>query len=293
MAGEYCIEERSVMTRETDKPSRVEEAFFNGESFSDEVDPELVALAEAPSPWTPLLLLLIAFAAGFLASQYASDARYAVSSSRFVELGDVQFWTTSDQRVYHGELVIPSNRFARLEGVAQRRAVIGGTGYVKLTGVPVFAEVPRDALDDPSRDQTFGDFLAYGGDRHSVGLPGRLIAFEDLPRRYSGITRYLAKGFELSLCGVQNDPALTSALRAERERSILALTERLGRLPSEAEELAAVGPECQKAWLYQEGATPAKHRKYLMVFLFLLGVSLVSLGLAARWVYVFRVYQRQ
>lgn len=270
-----------------DQRSHAEEAFFG----SNEVDPELVALAETPNPWTPLLLLLVSIVAAYLAVQYFGDAKYAVSKGTYAELGDVEFWQSSNSRIVNGELVLPTNRYVRLEGVAQRRAAIGSLGYTKLVGVPVFAEVPKDLLSDPDRRTTVGDYYAPGGDRHAVSQPGRLVAFEDLPRRYNGIARYLAKSFELNLCGVEQDPGLMRAFRAERDRSILELNERLGRVASSAEVLKELGPECQKAWLFQEGRSPSEHRGYLFVFLFLAIVSVSAFGLAIRWVYVFRVRQ--
>lgn len=272
-----------------DQRSDAEEAFFG----DYEVDPELVALAEAPNPWTPLLLLLVAIVAAYLGAQYLGDARYALqSSSRYTTLGDVEFWGTSNDRFVDGQLVLPSNRYVHIEGVSQRRAALGGLGYTKLVGVPVFAEVSRELLNDPSRSSTVGDYLAVGGDRHTVGLPGRLVPFDQLPRRYEGITRYLAKAFEMNLCGVEGDPDLLRALRAERDRQILGLNERLGRVASRAEIAREIGPECERAWLYQEGRAPKDHRGYLYIFVFLGLVSALSVGLAIRWMVVFRVWER-
>ena len=132
-------------------------------------------------------------------------------------------------------------------------------------------------------------YLSLGGDRHSVSEPGRLVALSSLPRRYDGVARYLSRAFEMSLCGVSGDADLMRALRSERERSIVALEERIGHAPSRAEVLSEVGPECETAWIFQEGVSPKDHRKYLFIFLFLSAVGVVSLALAGRWVWVFRV----
>lgn len=264
------------------------EAMFFGE---DSLDPELVALAQPPNPLTPIVLLMLGGFAAFLMAQYAHDAAYVISKNEVVELGDVMTWTGDNSYVRDGEYLLPENRLTRLEGVTQRRAVIGNHGYAKLTGVPIFAEVSLEALDEASQQgRSMREYLDMGGDRHVVSEPGRLVRFSKLPMRYQAIARYLSRSFEMPLCGVDLDPELLRAFSMERERRIMSLGDQIDREPTPAEIAAHIGPSCYDAWLYQEGVRPADHRPYAIGFAV---VSLLFLGCIAaliHWVRRFREF---
>lgn len=265
-----------------------DEAAFFGEEF---LDPELVALAPPPNPLTPIVLLMLGAFAAFLMSQYAHDAAYVLAKDSVIELGDVMTWTGDNSYSRDGQYLLPENRLARLEGVTQRRAVIGDRGYAKLTGVPIFAEVSVDALDEASqRGRTVGEYLDMGGDRHVVSEPGRLVRFSKLPMRYQAIARYLSRSFEIPLCGVDLDAELLRAFAMERERRIMHLADQIDRDPTPEEISAHIGPPCYDAWLYQEGVRPADHRPYAIGFAV---VSLLFLGCIAalvHWVRRFREF---
>lgn len=278
-------------SREKQDLSDVEARFF-GEYEGEEVDPELVALAHGPNALFPfILLLLIAFSA-FLVHQYWRDAAYFFADEQPAVLGDVVSWYSGDNfRVEEGQLVLPENRYAVLEGVTQRRAVVGDRGFAKLVGVPVFAEVDAELLHESSSvARTMGELLDFGGDRHVVQAPGRLISFSKLPIRYRGLEKYFSRVFEMEICGVRGDAELSRVLRSERERQILMLGEDLGRPPTETEILQQVGPACQEAWLYQEGVRPQDHRSYVVGVSVVAVVFLSSLIFLALWIRRYREF---
>lgn len=274
--------------RNSSERSEAEAQFF-GRFEGEEVDPELVALAHGPNALMPFILLLLSVFAGFLMHQYRYEAAYYFAKPTPTELGDVMTWRSDDPRFERGQLVLPENRYVALEGVTQRRALIAQQGFAKLVGVPVFAEVEAALLHETSETaRTVGQLLELGGDRHLVEVPGRLISFDRLPIRYNGIASYLSRVFEVEICGVQADPDLIRALRAERERGILQLNESLGRAASEDEIVRTLGPECQDAWLFQEGVAPSDHRGYLIGFSVLALVLLLSLVFLGVWIKRYR-----
>lgn len=271
--------------------SSAAEAEFFARFEGEEVDPELVALAHGPNPMIPLILVLLSVFAAFLMHQYWYDAAYYFARPNATQLGDVVTWRSDNPRFEAGRLVLPENRYAALEGVTQRRALVASQGYAKLVGVPVFAEVDARLLHERAESaRTMGQLLEFGGDRHVVEQPGRLISFSKLPIRYRGIAKYLSRAFEVEICGVEGDPDLIRALRAERERGILQLGERLGRAATELEILQQVGPSCEEAWLFQEGVKPADHRSYLIGFSVVTLVLLASLGFLVVWIRRYRVF---
>lgn len=281
---------------ETDGQQRdtsVEARFF--EAYSDDgLDPELVAIAHGPNPLLPAILLLLVVFAGFMLTQNADDAAYFFVDSQPTELGDVMSWTEgANRRIEEGQLVLPLHRYARLEGVTQRRAVIGDRGFAKLAGVAVIAEMDASLLDETDASRmTVGDYLAFGGEHHVVTEPGRLVKFSELPFRYQRVAGYLSRAFEIEFCGIDADPELIRALRAERERKILMLGEPLGRPATDGEILHALGPACHEVWLFQEGVAPSDHRGAVIVCAGLLLVLLGSIVSLVVWVRRYRAFHR-
>jgi len=276
--------------RDTLGQSAAEAAFF-GTKDDASIDEELVALAHGPNPLIPLILILLAAFAGFLIKQYWNDALYALESQDATRIGDVLDWKTSFDADDEGNLNLPQNQYVQLRGVTQRRAVIGQRGYAKLAGVPVFAEVDPAVLNERSETaRTYGQMLEFGGDRYVVEKPGRLVTMDALPVRYQHIASYLSHVFEMSICGVDLEPELDRALRAERERKILDLSQRLGHAPSKAEVLEHVGPACEQAWLFQEGLKPKDHRGFLTAWLIAWVVIAGSFAFLALWIQRYRAF---
>lgn len=269
------------------------EADFFGRADQDAIDEELVALAHGPNPLIPLILLLLAAFAAFLIKQYWNDALYALESEDPTEIGDVFDWPTQFPRDDEGQQQLPANQYVKLRGVTQRRAVIGHNGYAKLAGVPVFAEVDPSVLNERSDTaRTYGQMLEFGGDRYVVEKPGRLVPMDVLPVRYQHIARYLSHVFEMNICGVDLEPDLDRALRAERERQLLDLSERLGHAPSKAEVMQTLGPPCESAWLFQEGLAPKQHRGFLVAWVVAWGVLATAIGFLIVWIQRYRAFYR-
>lgn len=274
--------------RDTLVSSDAEAEFFGDE---DALDEELVALAHGPNPMIPLILVLLGAFAGFLIVQYWHDALYTLRSSEPEVLGDVLDWRNEQTLDAEGHFVLPRNRYVQLRGVTQRRAVIGELGYAKLAGVPVFAELDPSLLNERSTSaRTYGQMLEFGGERYVVTKPGRLVPFDDLPVRYQHIARYLSHAFEMQICGVDLEPELERALRAERERQVLALGESLGHTPSRKEIVTTLGPTCETAWLFQEGLEPQDHRGFTIAWVAAWLVLFGSIGFLGVWVQRYRAF---
>lgn len=270
--------------------SEAEAAFFGARS-EDAIDEELVALAHGPNPLIPLILILLGLFAAFLIKQYWHDALYTLEPSEAQDVGDVLEWRERYESDDEGHLQLPRNQYVKLRGVTQRRAVVGQNGYAKLAGVPVFAEVDPSVLNERSESaRTYGQMLEFGGDRYVVEEPGRLVPMADLPVRYQHIARYLSHVFEMNICGVELDADLDRALRAERERQVLALGETLGHTPSRAEVLEHLGPTCEPAWLFQEGLEPRAHRGFLTAWVVAWLVLVGCVGFSFVWVRRYRAF---
>lgn len=281
---------------ETDGQQRdteLEERFFDAYS-DDGVDPELVAIAHGPNPLLPAIMLLLIVFSGFMLSQNLRDVEYFFADSQPAQLGDVMGWTEgANRRMEEGQLVLPLHRYAQLEGVTQRRAVIGDRGFAKLAGVALIAELDASLLDETAGKRlTVGDYLAFGGEHHVVTEPGRLVKFSQLPFRYQRVAGYLSRAFEIEFCGIDADPELIRALRAERDRKILMLGESLGRPATDAEVLREYGPACHEVWLFQEGVAPSDHRNVVIVSAGLLLVFLGSIASLIVWVRRYREFHR-
>lgn len=280
------------MTKDRDIMDHTDaEAEFFGDRQQEVIDDELVALAHGPNPMVPLILALLGAFAIFLITQYWHDALYTLQSSEPEVLRDVLDWRREQGTDDEGQLSFPRNRFVKLRGVTQRRAVIGQLGYAKLAGVPVFAEVNPSVLNERSTSaRTYGQMLEFGGDRYVVNKPGRLVPFDDLPVRYQSIARYLSHAFEMQICGVELEPELERALRAERERRVLDLGESLGHTPSKKEILSALGPTCEPAWLFQESLEPKDHRGFTIAWVAAWLVLLGSIGFLGVWIQRYRAF---
>lgn len=277
------------MTKRSDQVgSPEEERFFDLEPGApvpdDYVDPELEMIVTPPSMLQPILLVLIILFAGYLLSEFWSEARYALSSDEPVVIGDVVRLQPGDD----GHYQLPDNRYATLSGITQRRAAVAGRGYAKLAGAPIIAEVSREAIADAPTDITFGELVERGGDRYVVSEPGRLVAFSTLPRRYRSILRYLATGFEERYCGVDLAPDLDRAIRVSRQEAIASLQQTRDEPLTEAQITAELGPECKEAWLYQEGAEPQSFRRYVVYVAVFSAAILASLLGLVFWVRRFR-----
>lgn len=280
------------MTQDHDKlgQSDAEAAFF-GTRDPDGIDEELVALAHGPNPLIPLILVLLGLFAAFLIKQYWHDALYTLQSADAEDVGDVLEWQDRYDVDEEGHLELPRNRYVKLRGVTQRRAVVGQRGYAKLAGVPVFAEVDPSVLNERSESaRTYGQMLEFGGDRYVVQHAGRLVPMDDLPVRYQHIARYVSHVFEMNICGVELDADLDRALRAERERKVLALGEELGHTPSRQELLEHLGPTCEPAWLFQEGLAPSDHRGFLTAWSVAWFVLFGCVGFSIVWIRRYRAF---
>ena len=270
----------------------VEDAFFARSSAwegtplpDDYVDPELTSLPVAPNPLQPALLMLLAAFAAFLLTQYVADARYALSSSEAVRLGEAELLPDTAVR---GRLALPDNRYVRLTGITERHLTVGTRGYAKLVGVPIYVEVDAEVLAPPSDDITFGELVLGGSERHVVEQPGRLVSAAALPRRQRAIFAWYSRSFGEVYCDVPAEPAVQRHHDERRSLAEMQLELELGRAPTEAELTDRAGPPCTQVWLLQEGRRPADHRRHLAFVGLFVVIIAVSGWLLVRWIREYR-----
>lgn len=246
------------------KRNPTEEAWFaQGAPVPDDfVDPELAAVDSGAEWGQRAVLVMVAAFAVFLAVQYVAELRYWMSDRTPMELNegaDESLWIGPRYVGEDGRLQIPSNRFAHVEGIPQRKSISADREYFNLIGSSLYVErVVEDDRPRILRGQPMSVPRGQESIRPLYDGAGRVVAFEDLPRRYQGLIQFYSDSYQVEFCGFEPSAELRShQVRLERQAE-LALTESLGRAPTEEEVLERAGASvrCQHGYLLLDGQSP-------------------------------------
>lgn len=273
----------------TDESEEFEDWLSEGEG--DEVDPELMALAEERSRGSALrpILFVAVIALGFwIIGDFWSDVTYFFSPKKPVELGDATSLQMEE---------LPHNRLVSISGIPKRRSQSRKYRYFKLVGAPVYVEVPRGESLDPIKsaadDTPDGDV-----DRTYFEGEGRMIAFAKMPERYRGIKHYYRRQYGTRFCELIDDKerrrirrerrsAVIENWREQYEKASQQEREQQGLTPeptdAEIEEILGASPICIDAYLMRTTITPWRHWWYLLTAAIFAIFMLVNVYWLIRW----------
>jgi hypothetical protein len=264
----------------TDAPDDNQREFVE-KSDDQEVDPELVALAEeraSSSALRPLLFVAVIGLSIWVISDFWSEIEYFFSPSEPAEIGEVTklAQTSSDEPNWSKHF--PHNRYVSLSGIPKRQSESENYRYFKLVGVPVYVE---DPLGEDEKDSGPTNAGPRGPtDRTYFEGKGRLIAFEKMPKRYNGVKRYYRKQYGTRFCETLSDREI-DRIRNEKRTAVVdnwrkryenaSEQEReekdLTREPTEQDiqEILNADPICVEAYLFRSTVEPSDNWEYLAV----------------------------
>ena len=277
-------------TPEKEQPSLADDEWFqSGAPVPDDfVDQDLVELdAGADFGQLGIMVMIAAFAI-FLAGQYTLEAKYFFSEKEPIALnaGSAdEMFVGPEFFDEEGELVLPSNRFVEVTGIPNRRSVSGDREFYGLVGSEIYVErrveddrprILQDAPREVERGMESARLIHEG--------TGRIIAFEDLPRRYEDFIEFYSDSYRTVFCGFEPSADLRSYQLRVRREAELQLTESLGREPTEEEIREHAGPAaaCRDAYLLISDQDPKDFWLYPLAYVAFLLVIGVSGGLLYR-----------
>ncbi len=246
--------------------SALEHEFFQREPGAplpaDYVDPELQRLPVARRGSQAWLLWVVAALGVFLGVQYLPELRYFLSPGEPLELGLLEELQHDERYVQNGQIALPSNRLVALEGIPERRSVADETIFYKLVGAHIYVEdiggnaAPRllrnlGGMPDPEAE-------SY---RATFARPGRLVAFEDLSRRYRSVVSYYSESYGIEFCGYEPSADVRAFRNNVISRIRLTLRDELGRDPTDEELNERLGPHggCQRGYILMAGRLPSSY----------------------------------
>lgn len=288
----------SKQTEPPDMPSSEQEAAFfgtGGPYDNDYIDPELQRLAKRPAVLQLMLALLIMAAVGFIGNMFVPDLMYFFQDETPVELGvahqNVAATLAADETAL---LLGSSNVYAHIEGIPIRRSTTGNSRFFQLQGVPIIVEetrtddvVPRfEEFYVPNSPLSRRDAL----DHTYFEAYGRLISFAQSGRASQSLMTYYRDGYHIWFCNDDLSGELLEYRRFLKEEIALELESVLERAPTPEEVDSALDEafHCEHGFLFQAGRAPSDHWTFLLLFVFLGLVELVSLLYCVRWVALMR-----
>lgn len=238
----------------------------------DFVDDELVNMDSADAWGQPMVLALLATFALILAFQYTSDLRFFFTSRTAVDLnaGTDDEYTIADSWSASGDLVLPSNRYVAVSGISERKSVARDRLFYKLVGAQIYVE--RVVIDERPRILRGQPIPVERGQESIRPLhdePGRLIAFSDLPKRYSRLIQFYSDNYRVHFCGFEPSDLLAQYQYRIRQEASRDLELELGRTPTDEEISARAGPgaTCQSGYLLLSGDSPADYWFFPLLYL--------------------------
>ena len=271
-------------TPEKEQLSETDHAWFEaGAPVPDDfVDRDLVELdAGADFGQLGIIVLITAFAI-FLAGQYTLEAGYFFSDRDAISLNGAsedEFLVGGEFVDEEGGLVIPSNRFVDVTGIPNRRSVSGDREFYSLVGSELYVE--RRVEDDRPRIlQNTPREIERGMEsaRTIYEGVGRVVAFQDLPRRYERFVEFYSESYRIDFCGYEPSEELRTYQVRIRRQAELDLIDELGRAPTEMEIREHAGPAaaCQNAYLILADQDPRDFWLYPLAYVAFSLVIVVS-----------------
>lgn len=278
-------------TNDKDQLSPADVAWFDaGAPVPDDfIDPELSAGDDGGAGLGQgIILLLVAAFALLLAVQYTLELRYFFTPRTPIALNegaDEDIFIGPEWEDESGNLAIPSNRYAEVSAIPQRRSLSGDREFFALVGTELYVE-RRIEDDRPRVLQGTPRPVERGQEsaRAAYEGAGRVVSFRDLPRRYSRFIRYYSDSYRVHFCGFEPSEELRSYQFRMRRQAEDELLERLGRAPTEAEirERTGAAGYCQEGYLLIDGEAPSDFWFYPLFYLAFLAIIAGAVFFVAR-----------
>lgn len=244
------------------------------EAEGEEVDPELVALAEERtrgSALRPVLFVAVIILGGWILADFWPDLQYFFSGTEPTELGYVHDeYARESQQHPERKVELPHNQYVKLQGIPKRRSQSDQYRFFRLVGAPIYVQTPREDQADSLAERV------GGGDEGSVDRQyfngdGRLVALWKMPDRFQSIKNYYRKHYGTRFCGNLSEKERTSI--RERQRTAFIENTRqeyenateeerneqdLKPEPPEEEiqQVLEANPVCIKGYLLLDGEAP-------------------------------------
>ena len=267
----------------------------------EEVDPELVALAENRSRGSALRPLLFAAVIGlgvWIIGDMWTDISYFFTPSSVEEIGSLTEMA-SEGEGGDWQNKLPHNRYVEIGGIPKRRSQSRKYRYFKLVGAPVYVEVPREKKEGGSLAERIGKEEASGSvDRTYFNGKGRIVAFGKAPQKYLGLKHYYRRKYGTRFCEMLDEKD-ERRIRRERRQAVIenwrerwenaSPTERedqeITKEPTEQEidEILGASPICVEAYLVRIETEPWDHWWYVATALLFGLFMLVNLYWLGRW----------
>jgi len=298
-AAERAAEEHERSGDEVAGRAALEQEFGRGGDEGDEVDPELMALAEErsrPSALRPILFLAVIALSIWIVADFRPQLEYVFSASEPVELGDVADLAEGPESAPNWTEVFPHNRFVSISGIPKRRSESRKYRYFKLTGAPVYVEQPLSEV--PSKSKFDGPSRPGASDRTYFEGTGRIVAFSQMPERYAGVKRYYRNNYGTRFC--ENlDEEDRERIRSEQRSAIIDnWRERYANASKREREKKGLTPEptdqqvdeimnadelCVDAYMVQATVAPRDHWMYVLTAGLFVVFMLLNVYWLIRW----------
>ena len=264
------------MTNDAPPPTPEHDAqawFDEGAPVPDSyVDPQLVSMDE-PEDRVGLaaVLVLVAAFAAFVGAQYTSELAYVFTSGVPIALneGSPDEYMVAPTFFDDTQLVVPSNRLVSVVGILERRSRSDDRIFHKLVGSHIYVE--REFVDDrprvlqgtPIREEPGAD--SYRATYEGIG---RVIAFENLPKRYERFIEFYSDSYQVAFCWFEPSADLALHFRRITSEAEFALRDELGRTPSREEvaERLNGATSCQNGYLLIAERDPSSYRIFLAIY---------------------------
>ncbi len=269
----------------------IEASFFETDDYdgrplpADHVDAGFDEIELSVNYAQPLLILLVAAFAVFLAAEYYQRFLYFFTPSELIEIGDVEALRGDSEWSDGGVIDLPTNRYVSLAGVSERLTSSGDTVVFKLLGTHIYVETEQERLQALAAPDamTWGEFTDSGSARYYHDGPGRLVRFDKLPRSYTPILRYYSDTYGVRYCGVKASEPVNTMYRSREERARLAFFDEHGREATDAELREEIGPSCETAWLMHADKAPKSSLVFVIIYGIIASILLFSGWLLLRW----------
>lgn len=277
-----------------------EEAFWR--DGDDDVDPELLSLADAPardSVLRPILLITVLIMGAMIISDWREELAYFASDPTPIQVGAVDEFPMRAAQEKGWTPNIPHNRYVEISGIPTKRAISEKYRYHKLVGGEVYIEALReDFYDDALTKEARGKPKAEADRAMFVGR-GRAVSFAAIPGRYAGIKMYYERHYNTKFC-IDITQAQKDQLERERRDAVRATWRKqyaeasqadrdAGKVtpePTKAEIDLLLGndPVCVDAWLIQIDRDPSSHWWYVALTALFGIFMLVDFVILINWI---------
>jgi hypothetical protein len=262
------------MADPADPADESEGAPEGGEAKSEEVDPELVALAEERergSALRPVLFVAVIVLGVWVLADFWPDLKYFFSGTEPTELGSVHDeYAREAQKHPERKVDLPHNTFATIRGIPKRRSQSDQYRFFRLVGAPIYAQTPREN-EAESLAERVGESEEGSVDREYFDGAGRLVALWKMPERFQGIKNYYRKHYGTRFCGNLSEKQRSSIRERQRTTYIENTRQEYENATEEEREEQNLEPEpteeeiqqvlesnpvCVKAYLLLDGESP-------------------------------------